>query len=1342
MSFQDPEAIRISEVDQLRQAIRPLGGYLYQLYQTLQAWLQLPEHGTLFLEVAEDYMEVLGDAVKQVQIRDTYSSGNITLRSDGVLELIASHLRLQNENRSKKVISIYLTTSLIGTEKSYTFPGKKAGLDYWRLATIEDLDVEPIKTFLLNSNLNADAKKCIEHLSESDFRQQVLKSISWVTSEKDLPEIRKSILNSLVFLGREKGISSFESERTLDIFICELLRIIVETKERKVDKADLYRVFDNATKISISRTLFENLLSSSLANKDFASFLPSLKPIFKLSEIPLPSRRVLRREIVSALSKDVENFQCLWLHGSNGLGKTILAQLIGKNLEGDWYFLDFRNSTSDEIVQRFTEMAKLVKTKSVRGIILDDYSRQEATKTFLELLVFVNACREGNTFLVITASQPPTSEFKSRLGTDGLKVEEVPYLTEKDVEELVSLSGGDPRIWTEVIYLFSGNGHPQIVDARILGLKTRGWPIEELITEADLVDGGAKEVQELRDETMERLAKELPPEARRLLYRLTLTFGEFDYKCVMAIASTSPEIEMPGEKFRYLQGPWIEVRAEDSYTVSPLISFSGQRNLGPKEQSFVRKSIIEDLLTRRPFPGHRLNQLLLAAFAEKDSTALRWFAEAIMVNFLRYREDFRLLAQTLSSFVFFRTDIKLFSSDSHISAMLRIAQFFIATEIESSRASEIFDCAIAECREIKNSTLSASLILMLTAKLLMSRRGNISPLKWFPLIADFESLMKSAGEIGPSLGKIENSSDMIDWTPQEFLFVCQASSIATVADLSDLFSALNNLESTDRMKFLNALDKGQHGLRQMIDSSWLNESKKEALDGKKAAEVFGNLAKIASSWSHENLEIDCICAQVVMLDEYSNQSDKAQELLENALKKFGAIERLLRRKQLLLFRASKFKESLSVFPNILTALEDNLVDKAFALRDAGICAYEIGDFSFASEIFQKAATTTFLCDKSMHSMAVGFLADASLSEFLQHNYSKSLNLSFQALIKAEKENPESSIKARYLWIALGYLNVTIWQVGRGKIRPDSLEVKPGEFSNPEPAPKTLSHPYVPPIMQWYMLALGESFFGTEKYIFEYLRQKLGDIGYLPFESFLSDAWLGVAAKEGNIDFFLAELPRNLELIRISKLLNSTIDVREPLEVKITQGPPNEWANQNIRTYFIQAILIFAICALANGKYDDINALINSLEQHFSGDSEMYEFLQIFKSEGAWTSTDDVPKLIANVVVLARNFDGKMNSDALLRINYYVWAWLRQTLLGSYVENLVADYFSRCWKRLIDECRFQLCNPSMTVPEIQSILESDAVGSKRLALLALAGSSAVTNQLPAEIRKELRDYISS
>ena len=79
-----------------RQAHDPLRGYLYQIWHSVNAWLELTEDEILYLEGAEDFDKVSDGSATATQVKDTQHK--ITLRSQEVNNAINHYWELRNNN--------------------------------------------------------------------------------------------------------------------------------------------------------------------------------------------------------------------------------------------------------------------------------------------------------------------------------------------------------------------------------------------------------------------------------------------------------------------------------------------------------------------------------------------------------------------------------------------------------------------------------------------------------------------------------------------------------------------------------------------------------------------------------------------------------------------------------------------------------------------------------------------------------------------------------------------------------------------------------------------------------------------------------------------------------------------------------------------------------------------------------------------------------------------------------------------------------------------------------------------------------------------------------------------
>ena len=106
------DKIPIPKGDMSREAINALRGYVYQIYQSALALIELEPEEFLFLEVAEDYAIVAADALNAVQVKET--GHNVTINSDDIVASIDSFVDLRQNNHELQVRLRHLTTSRIG----------------------------------------------------------------------------------------------------------------------------------------------------------------------------------------------------------------------------------------------------------------------------------------------------------------------------------------------------------------------------------------------------------------------------------------------------------------------------------------------------------------------------------------------------------------------------------------------------------------------------------------------------------------------------------------------------------------------------------------------------------------------------------------------------------------------------------------------------------------------------------------------------------------------------------------------------------------------------------------------------------------------------------------------------------------------------------------------------------------------------------------------------------------------------------------------------------------------------------------------------------------------------
>ena len=294
------ELLRVPDEQKRQQAVDSLRGYIYQVYQTLLGWLDLKDGDTLLLEVAEDYAVLAQKVLNAVQVKDTGRSESLTLKSPSVKAAIRSLWNFQVANPGRSVRVNYITTSDIGKEKQFEFPDGTAGLVYWRIATRDGVDVEPLRSVLLSLNLPGDVADFVKGASADELRETLLRRISWHCRTDELYVVKKTVDERLIALGRSRGLLSGDADAVRNALVHRILDVIVRKEDRSLTRTDFLRTFDSATTIAMPiatvRQMQELVMASVPDSKvqisDGSTFLESI------DRVPLPPHAALRGDLV------------------------------------------------------------------------------------------------------------------------------------------------------------------------------------------------------------------------------------------------------------------------------------------------------------------------------------------------------------------------------------------------------------------------------------------------------------------------------------------------------------------------------------------------------------------------------------------------------------------------------------------------------------------------------------------------------------------------------------------------------------------------------------------------------------------------------------------------------------------------------------------------------------------------------------------------------------------------------------------------------------------------------------------------------------------------------------
>ena len=1345
MSSDLPEEIRNLQIpdDEIgRQAVNSLRGYVYQIYQTLNAWLTLKEDEVLLLEVAEDFAVIAKNALKATQVKDTAGSGSVTLKTESVSKTIKSLWEFQQANPDRNVYITYLTTSKIGKEKGLSFPDNHSGLTYWRVAAREGTDIEPLRQALLGIDLPPKVIDFIKGSTSDELRERILRRIDWVCGEQDIEALDKTISDRLVYFGDQKGCAPTDSEKARDSLIAAILKKIVQESGRQLLKADFLRIFEKAVSISLPMSQLREIMGSRLAANQGASVgtVSAADLVLNAAQVPLPPRTVNRRSLVEELISDMGQSGSLWLHGSSGTGKTVLAQFIARQSRYDWLLVQLRDCSASEIEFRLCRILQPLQSRRIGGVILDDFPTEHAHIARLRLSMLSNEVHRMDGSVIVTSAKPPSPNLQGCIGENGPNVVKVPYLSREEVAELVKLAGGDAQKWEGVIHSFCGFGHPQLVQARISGLRQRDWPEAELLAGIPGIGVSAKEIEEERDSIRERLLSELSPNTRELLYRLTFLVGYFDRDLAIAVGEVDPQIGSPGEALDILLGPWVEVMANNCFRVSPLVSNAGSQTLNKPIEMEVHKRIVEQLIARHPFPGDFLGTLLGHALASRHKQGLMWLTMAIM-NICD--KDRRAISERLFLLPLLDTNQPLFKENLHVSAMLRLAQFRVAAWANKTEGlPAIADQLITEARMLDNKEIADGFVSLAITFILMEQSLKISPKKWIPLLEKLEKALSGEGKLAQLARTFDPVREGLEnWTIPQFMFVIRATSLKSIDELVELFMELDCLEKNRRSLLLSSLNEIPNGKRLMIDSAWLAEVRKKTLDGVKAAEEYGQLAETAERWGNTDIAVECEYARAVMLDEYTNDSDGALASLDEAEKKYPKQIRLVRQRASVYYRRNDYPTALKTIEQIADIIpKEDHVNRAFALREAGISAAEIGDFDKASRFFSKACEAASAVTDGMRPMAIGLKGDQALAQFQLGNKSETLNLMRQAIIDAEQLNPETGKKEKYCILIIGH--VILWMQKQAKaylLSKIDVPIVQGCCSNPEPSEEIMKMASPPFLAYWYHLANLEAMMGMNSGIINELRKRTRTQKILSCESVLSHYIMAkyvIAVDIENFFSYLAEYVSKTAYMRENASSTNKENIYNMTDADLPAIKPVDWTSDRHLQYAKDAILALVATAACSNANDIREQLLNHAGQNQKVAIALLDFIDCFKKKTC--PKGDTYDMTAFHLGHLMNVNTISPDDTFIA-TFRLWEWLLNTYFKDIVEDMIADYLVRRWQNIIEHQKFLLQQPMIAVPAIETAIGESIGGSVKIAKLLLAAEIAVNHKFNANLRSELKEH---
>ena len=1078
------DTILIPKGDVSREAIDALRGYVYQIYQSALAWIELKPEEFLFLEVAEDYAVVAADALNAVQVKET--GHNVTINSDDIVASIDSFVDLRQNNPELQVRLRHLTTSRIGKEKSAEHRiGDTPTLEAWRRLS-KTGDLVPLRKILDASKLSKQTKIYIRELDDTEFREEFLKRIHFDCGALNSRFLIRQLCSKLLKLLMERGGVNSQVDGCLNSILMTLLHKATQKTDRFVDRNTLEELLERATQIPVNRAQFE--AQNQLISKVLAASVPQVTNLVAtrlaeprpIDEVPFPAAIAKRTIQIDNIVTSLSQCGVSWIFGAAGVGKTIGAKIAARRLGGNWASINLRGLNAEQVNAVLSGAINTLTEQEIDGLLVDDLECLFEPHIVDILLYLQSICDRVDLLLLFISPRPPSPDFLFSAKLPASVDQKFEEFSEHDIQEILMGLGVHNANWAKYIHVVSGGGHPQLAIAAIQSIQNKGWDTNELRALDSLLVGNPA-IEQVRARTRERLLNELPEGGRRLLERLSLKSGSFRRSFVLDMVQVAPAVPDGGIVFERLIGSWVDQQELDRFALSPLLSNYALKTLTDEQKRKINFEIANSLIKGRSLDPTEANSALLAAWSGKNTQVIVHLCIAVLGT---DRNDLEMIAPHLMMFTLMRTDTFAYDDDPAVSQMFRGAQLLLVCQEGGSREriQEVLDRFEAESDRVEHEGMRTSMALLVYAKLLLSTPKFGALPNFWDLVRRLDVLLENQDKQLPPELLGEVVAQEMDGVPVVgFMFINQARQIKLINELLITFEFLDSCGRELRQKLLKPYSTPEFDVDMLVSGAWLSEHEANTIDPPSHSDVFTRLEEYAKSWDHTDLAVCCRKYRVIIIDEYGGDKNQALAVLDEGLELYGETNsELVRAKAKVLYRAEDHQGSLELSKALIDGDAPlSKTEKAFLGRDAAISAEKQGDYETARRYYLYGSSAAENCSiPSMTPMRVGLMADAALASWQAGERETCLRDLVSVLHELKDIDPESSLRAAHCHAICRHVLLWLDQDATGEKRllanSEETTIYPGVVSNPEPHPE-IGKRYLPPIeMAWYMLAKVEN----------------------------------------------------------------------------------------------------------------------------------------------------------------------------------------------------------------------------------------------------------------------------
>lgn len=1330
--------------DEARQAIDAIRGYAYQIYSSALAWLQIDNGEILHLEVAEDF--AVSSETDLVATQSKATSKNLTIRDSGVLATIDAFFDLSKRNPGKMLTVRFLTTSAISSERDLSdrIDGR-ASLLYWQKVAVAG-DVTPLRALLEKMPLQPETKTAIQSLSDDRFREDVLKRIIWDTGAPGLDELVNRLRERLLSAGTARGISHVAMAKCAGPIVARILEACTNRSNRSLSKGELDVLIADHTSINVPVDLYfqqqkmmQKLLEAqgvgSSATLQPISHRDIFRPIMVKAAIPsIAPRHSLRQAILNRLNSS----RCAWLHAGTGFGKTTIARFAAFDAGGTWKALNVRDLADQELSDTLYGAADALAGAKLTGVLLDDLENYENGDARDALAYFCDTARGSSCLLLVTSYSKPSEGALASFLIPSEAILAIPELNESDISQVVSDLGGNPEVWSKYVYLASGSGHPQLVQAFCRNLAARHWPFDELRHLHALL-GSNSELAKVRNDTRKRLVEALQPNELDLLTRLSLIPGKFDRESMLQLGDGDPPIANPGFAFDALVGPWINEPYDGVYQLSPLVSDLALKTVPETRRLGWQRLIAISFTSGKSLDAGKMNAAFIMAIATDEKSVLMKIAVAVMQL---DPEDLAKVGIPFFILQTMRADHPIYKADTYLNILLRFCQFLLLaneTEPKAGRIEEVWERLQSELAEENDPEKASVLDLMVLSKSVTMMVGRWKPTEVIQNLARIHEITTTtAHEDLRDAYTVRHDGE--ETSSIGVMLLMHAQGFQTIEDTFEAFKAIDGHSAEFRQSVFAGLTLRGVDSETYFSSPWLKEHAADTIDPPRHSKMYRDIAVMARNWGLISLAVSATKYEAVILDEYGNEPDEAMNVLARARTWAGSSDwDLIRGQAKVEYRRTRYPQALDLFKKLTGRAGDEGTDveQAFMFRDAGISAANVGDWAGAAAYFARGRTAAINSDlRSMQIMATGFLGDIGITHWKTGDVARCVDAFENGLTELSDIKVDESLNAKHCHAI--YMHSLLWiqQQITGDVKiadGEQPEILPGAISNPDPAPTLHERKVASLGLAWYMLASIELQSGLPQKIHPESANGGNNKRLMAGEVWYDDHALRYYRRTGN-SALLAETARRVAvtsvIIRASEAHDRKNDLENPDELRMRELNAGEM--MLAASLFRSLVLASAVSMLVTEQYEPICELFKVIKERYQ------EFVIPGFAESITKQPQTFETILSSILSEISGQGGRtpITPDHLIRLQLMLLQ-AHATVIPKPTLAHLPHWTQQIWRETIGEQAFRLNKPGHFARELQKVQIVDGApiaSTARIVRLA-------ADHVPVKVSPEYYDMLA-